>query len=254
VRRPDLQEATWTSSNEALVLARELGERIRAARTDVGVEVSDLATRTRIGARYLHSIEEGKLNDLPGPVFVKGFIRAICTELGSDPLPLIELIDQIQDEEPAEETDGTNGSKRAVPLILSGVLLAVLVTGGILLHGGDKNSEEGVTKTPAQTEVKEPVAPEVDQEGFASEEPMVELDLLLRATDKTWLRIQADSSEPWETTMKEGDEITLRAVDRVTLYIGNAGGILFELNGKRFGPLGTEGQVISNYVITRDNL
>jgi len=77
---------------------------------------------------------------------------------------------------------------------------------------------------------------------------------LLRATEKTWLRIQADSSEPWETTMKTGDEIRLKAVDRVALFIGNAGGILLELNGKRFGPLGTQGQVISNYVITRDNL
>ena len=250
-----MQEATWTSSNEALLLARELGERIRSCRTDVGMEVSDLASRTRIGARYLHSMEEGNLDDLPGPVFIKGFIRAICTELGSDPLPLMDLVDQIQVEEPADEADGTNGSKRIAPLILSGVLLAVLVTGGILLHGGDKNGEDTVLeKATAQTEITEPLAPEVAQEGFAREEPIVDLDLLLRATEKTWLRIQADSSEPWETTMKSGDEIRLKAVDRVTLYIGNAGGILFELNGKRFGPLGTPGQVISNYVITRDNL
>jgi hypothetical protein len=250
-----LQEATWTSSNEALLLARELGERIRSCRTDVGMEVSDLASRTRIGARYLHSLEEGNLDDLPGPVFIKGFIRAICTELGSDPLPLMDLVDQIHVEEPADEADGTNGSRRKTPLILSGVLLAVLVTGGIFLHGGDKNGEDTVLeKATAQTEVTEPVASEVAQEGFAREELIVDMDLLLRATEKTWLRIQADSSEPWETTMKSGDEIRLKAVDRVTLYIGNAGGILFELNGKRFGPLGTPGQVISNYVITRDNL
>ena len=89
-----MQEATWTSSNEALVLARELGERIRSFRTDAGVEVADLAIRTRIGARYLQSLEDGKLEDLPGPVFVKGFIRAVCAELGRDPLPLMELVDQ----------------------------------------------------------------------------------------------------------------------------------------------------------------
>ncbi len=250
-----MQEDTWTSSNEALLLARELGERIRSSRTDVAMEVNDLATRTRIGARYLHSMEEGNLDDLPGPVFIKGFIRAICTELGSDPLPLMDLVDQIYAEEPAEEAFGTNGSKRIMPLILSGILLAVLVTGGILLHGGDKKGEDGVReKGTVQTEAAEPLVPEVAQEGFAREEPIIDLDLLLRATEKTWLRIQADSSEPWETTMKSGDEIRLKAVDRVTLFIGNAGGILFELNGKRFGPLGTPGQVISNYVITRDNL
>lgn len=247
-----MQKVTLTSSNEKLVLARELGERIRSYRTDAGVEIADLAARTRIGARYLLSLEEGRLEDLPGPVFVKGFIRSVCAEFGRDPFPLMELVDQIHFEEPPEEADGAIGSKRIIPLILSGVLLAGLVTGGILLHGGGKEEDRG--QATVQPPVTEQAVPEVAQEGFTSDESIVELDLVLRATEKTWLRIQADSSEPWETTMKAGDEIRIKAVDRVTLYIGNAGGILFELNGRRFGPLGTQGQVISNYVITRDNL
>lgn len=249
-----MQEDTWTSSSEALVLARELGERLRSYRTNADVEIADLSARTRIASRYLASLEEGRLVDLPGPVFIKGFIRSICSELGRDPLPLIELVDQIHVQEPAEEADPANGSRRFVPLILSGILLAGLITGGILLHGG---SEKGDNRERAavghDTTTAEQEAP-TGQDVFTSEEPIVELDLLLRAIDKTWLRIQADSSEPWETTMKAGDEIRIKAVEKVALFIGNAGGILFELNGKRFGPLGTSGQVISNYVITRDNL
>ena len=248
-----MQEATWTSSNEALILARELGERLRSYRTDAGLEIKDLALRTRISARYLQLIEEGQLEDLPGPIFIKGFLRSICSEIGRDPSPLMELVDQIHVEQPAEEPDATNGSRRVIPLILSGVLLAALVTGGIFLHGGSEEGEKGEQSTPPPP-ASEQMRPEPAQEGFVTQEPVVELDLLLRATEKTWLRIQADSSEPWETTMKTGDEIKLKAVDRVALFIGNAGGILLELNGKRFGPLGTQGQVISNYVITRDNL
>lgn len=248
-----MQEVTWTSSSEALVLARELGERIKCHRTDAGLEIADLSARTRIAARLLKSLEEGQLVDLPGPVFIKGFIRSVCSELGTDPLPLMELVDQIHVEEPLEEQDATNGSRKIAPLVLSGILLAALVTGGILLHGGGK---EGELEDQAVIEPSSAVQDvgSMTQEEYASEEPIVEFDLLLRATEKTWLRIQADTSEPWETTMKTGDEIRLKAVDRVELFIGNAGGILFELNGKRFGPLGTQGQVISNYVITRDNL
>jgi hypothetical protein len=253
VRRPDLQEATWTSSNETCILARELGAKIRSYRTDAGLEVADLAISTRIGARYLKSIEEGMFDDLPGAVFVKGFIRSICAELGREPLPLLELVDQIYVEDPPEETDGSSGSRRVTPLILSGVLLVGLITGGILLHGGGER-RESADRSTVQPAIAQQADPQVAQDAFGNEASIVELDLLLRATEKTWLRIQADSSEPWETTMKTGDEIRLKAVDRVTLFIGNAGGILFELNGKRFGPLGTRGQVISNYVITRDNL
>ena len=248
-----MQEDTWTSSSESLILARELGERLRSYRTDAGLEIADLASRTRISARYLQFIEEGQLEDLPGPIFIKGFLRSVCKEMERDPSPLMELIDQIHVEQPAVEPDTTNGSRRVIPLILSGVLLAALITGGILLHGAKEEDEKG-GKATAPPPASEQVLPEPAQEGFVSEEPVVELDLLLRATEKTWLRIQADSSEPWETTMKTGDEIRLKAVDRVALFIGNAGGILLELNGKRFGPLGTQGQVISNYVITRDNL
>jgi len=248
-----LQEATWTSSNEALVLARELGERIKCHRTDAGMEISDLAARTRIAARLLKSLEEGKLGDLPGPVFVKGFIRSVCSELGRDPVPLVELVDQINVvKDPEEETEISNGSRKITPLVLSGILLAGLIVGGILLHGGNEAGPGNEVSVQQELAVED--ALEVAPETAAREEAAVELDLLLRATEKTWLRIQADTSEPWETTMKTGDEIRLKAVERVELFIGNAGGVLFELNGKRFGPLGTQGQVISSYVITKDNL
>ena len=246
-----MQEDTWTSSSDIQVLARELGERIRSYRTDSGMEISDLAIRTRIGARYLQALEQGMLEELPGPVFIKGFIRAACSELGKDPFPLLELVDQIHVDPPPEEADSANGTRRIAPLILSGILLAGLVTGGILLHGGEDSKTEVENVPPSAAEA---VVPDVNRQQKLDEEPVVELDLLLRATEKTWLRIQPDASEPWETTMKTGDEIRLKAVDRVTLFIGNAGGLLLELNGKRFGPLGKQGQVISNYVITRDNL
>jgi transcriptional regulator with XRE-family HTH domain len=246
-----LREGTWTSSSETEVLARELGERIRSYRTDSGVEISDLAVRTRIGARYLQALEEGRLEELPGPVFIKGFIRSACSELRRDPSPLLDLVDQIHVQAPPEEADISNGAKRIAPLILSGILLAGLVTGGILLHGSREQNAD-TKNIPAV--LPETSAPDAARPDTVDEEPVVELDLLLRATERTWLRIQPDASEPWETTMKTGDEIRLKAVERVTLFIGNAGGILLELNGKRFGPLGKQGQVISNYVITRDNL
>jgi hypothetical protein len=217
------------------------------------MEISDLAARTRIAARLLKSLEEGKLGDLPGPVFVKGFIRSVCSELGRDPIPLLELVDQINVvKDPEEETEISNGSRKIAPLVLSGILLASLIVGGILLHGGNEAGPENEVSIQPSLAVED--ALEVTPEAPAREEAAVELDLLLRATEKTWLRIQADTSEPWETTMKTGDEIRLKAVERVELFIGNAGGVLFELNGKRFGPLGTQGQVISSYVITKDNL
>jgi transcriptional regulator with XRE-family HTH domain len=236
-------------------MEKELGERLRSYRVDSGMEIGELAIRTRITARSITALEEGQFHTLPATVFVRGFIRAICQELGRDPEALYAILESMSDEEPLEESDaGGNGSKRPAPLILSGVVLAVLVIGGILIHGkgnGEKptsSAEEGVGSTVDQPMIES----QEDRQGI--QEAVSELDLLIRAIDKTWLRIQPDNAEPWETTMKAGDEISLKATDRVTLFIGNAGGVLFELNGKRFGPPGARGQVISNYTITRDDL
>ena len=118
------------------------------------------------------------------------------------------LVDQIHVEEPVEEADSSNGPRKITPLILSGILLAGLIGGGILLHGGEEAEETGQADRQSAFKMQEvSVATQVE---LAKEEPIVELDLLLRATEKTWLRIQADSSEPWETTMKTGDEIRLK--------------------------------------------
>jgi hypothetical protein len=219
------------------------------------MEISELAARTRIAARLIKSLEEGSLVDLPGPVFVKGFIRSVCSELKRDPLPLLDLVDQINAvQEPAEEPDIANGSRKIVPLVLSGILLAGLVIGAILLLGGDEAGEDKVVGAQQALSDQGVSDVAVAPEEAIQEEIAVELDLLIHATEKTWLRIQADASDPWETTMRTGDEIRLKAVERIELFIGNAGGVIFELNGKKFGPLGTQGQVISSYVITKDNL
>jgi cytoskeleton protein RodZ len=252
-RKPDLRGDTLTSSNESHGVEKELGERLRSYRSDSGMEIAELALRTRITARHITALEEGQFHILPGPVFVKGFIRSICQELGRDPGPLFVILDSATEEEPLEEADTQEGSKKLTPLVVSGVILAVLVLGGVLIHGtGDEGKEVPPATEQVQTVGDATEATSADS--AAVQEDVKELELLIRAIDKTWLRIQPDNAEQWETTMRAGDEIALKATERITLYIGNAGGVLFELNGKRFGPPGAQGQVLSNYTITRDNL
>ena len=242
-----------TLSSEPHGVEKELGERLRSYRTDSGMEVSELAIRTRITARHITALEDGQFHILPAPVFVKGFIRSICQELGRDPGPLFTILDEAEGDEPLEDADSPDEIKKPTALVLTGVVLAVLVLGGILIHGDD---EEAPALPPAQ-EVQSSaegsdLANATDPESV--QDVVTELNLLIRAIDKTWLRIGPDNAESWETTMRAGDEISIKASERVTLYIGNAGGVLFELNGKRFGPPGAQGQVLSNYTITRDDL
>jgi cytoskeletal protein RodZ len=234
---------------------KELGERLRSYRVDTGLQVAELAARTRIASKHIQALEDGRLDLLPGIAFVKGFIRSICAELDRDPEPLLEIIIRSVELESPEEINGSPDRRKFFPLLLSIGILLALIIGGVLIHGGgEKPPEIEYTEESAAPGINTPATAEEDSFSSSAAQSPDELDLIIRATQKTWLRIQADSSQPWETTMKTGDEIRLKAMDRINLFIGNAGGILFELNGKRFGPPGSMGQVISDYVITRDNL
>ncbi len=72
------------------------------------------------------------------------------------------------------------------------------------------------------------------------EEPSV---LIVHATEKTWIRIQADDKESFQVLLNPGDEISHKAA-RFNMDIGNAGGIRIRFDGKSIENLGKSGQVI----------
>lgn len=62
-----------------------LGTYLKTVRESRGVDLSEIAVETRVPEASLKSIEEDKLDDLPGEVFVRGFLRAYAKCLGLDP-------------------------------------------------------------------------------------------------------------------------------------------------------------------------
>lgn len=236
---------------------REIGEHLRLLREESGVDLHSLAASTRIGVRQLTALENGDFDELPGIVFIRGYIRNICSELNRNPQKLINMLDEGFFEEEPEEPPPADGGPRRVflPAAVASAVFVTLLIGGYLLlgrNGGVRStdrSEQGNVKAAADL-----LPMDTDEQALNRSEALQDLDLAIHAVEKTWLRIHTDGSAPWETTMRPGDVVHLRANESIVLLIGNAGGIFFELNGKRFGPPGSHGQVISNYVITRDNL
>lgn len=56
-------------------LFSQIGLKLRAAREANQMSVEDIAARTRINKNFIIQIEKGELQNLPGLIFVKGFIR-----------------------------------------------------------------------------------------------------------------------------------------------------------------------------------
>eukprot|EP00752_Nemacystus_decipiens_P013225 g11714.t1 len=59
-----------------------VGDILRSARLSRDEDLRDVAAKLRIRYPYLEAIEEGRLNDLPGPTYAIGFVRAYSDYLG----------------------------------------------------------------------------------------------------------------------------------------------------------------------------
>lgn len=68
------------------------GEYIRGHRERRGMSIEQLAAATKIPRASLELLEEGRFDQLPGPVFVRGFLRCCARTLQLDPQHVIELL------------------------------------------------------------------------------------------------------------------------------------------------------------------
>jgi len=60
------------------------GPRLRRSRLHRGLELEDISRVTKINPTYLQFIEEGRFDDLPAPVYVRGFVVAYADCVGLD--------------------------------------------------------------------------------------------------------------------------------------------------------------------------
>ncbi|HEX6652837.1 MAG TPA: helix-turn-helix domain-containing protein [Thermoleophilaceae bacterium] len=67
-----------------------IGETLREARMRQRLDIADVEQRTKIRAKYLRALENEEFGMLPGPTFVKTFLRTYSEMLGLDPHVLVE--------------------------------------------------------------------------------------------------------------------------------------------------------------------
>jgi cytoskeleton protein RodZ len=145
-----------------------IGETLREARMRQKLDISDVEERTKIRAKYLRALENEEWSLLPGPTFVKTFLRTYAEVVGVDPYLLVEeyRVNHERHDEPefqplassSRARDTRRGSRRPPPsgpprrgLVVGGLvaaLLAFLLALG-LLGGEDDGGDGGTDTTPA---------------------------------------------------------------------------------------------------------
>ena len=91
----------------------EIGETLREARMRERIDVSEIEAKTKIRAKYLRALENEEWDLLPGPTFVKSFLRTYANALGLDGKALVEEY-RLNYERPSEPPEPIVVSPRRV--------------------------------------------------------------------------------------------------------------------------------------------
>lgn len=141
----------------------EIGETLRETRMRRRIDMTEVEAATKIRAKYLRALENEEWDLLPGPTFVKTFLRTYAEYLELDPRLLVEEYRQrferptTQDLTPFRRERGGRQRQRPRrsigPLIVVGLGI-VIVLGALYLLGalGEENDpERNLTSTPTPT-------------------------------------------------------------------------------------------------------
>jgi len=77
----------------------------------------------------------------------------------------------------------------------------------------------------------------------ASGSPSDQFSLLIKAHDDSWITITSDGNAIPSELMIAGSERTIRGAKQIIVKAGNAGGLDFQLNGKKVPVIGESGEV-----------
>jgi len=91
-------------------------------------------------------------------------------------------------------------------------------------------------EAPPAAEKKEPPAPAPSVAG--------PLSLTIEATEAAWVQVKADKTPAVQKLMQAGEKLTTEAKERITIDLGNAGGVQITFQGQSLGSPGKRGEVV----------
>jgi cytoskeleton protein RodZ len=147
-----------------------VGAYLRELRTRRGVSLDEIARTTRVAPRYLSALESDAFDELPAPVFIRGFIRAYCQALGESPHEALSHYDGQDGRVPAPapppaprpraaSADPRSRGTIVVSFVLLVILGMALFTVALVLRPGDRIDRAAVEVRPEPRPVEPATLP-----------------------------------------------------------------------------------------------
>lgn len=223
-----------------------VGEKLRAAREAQKLELSEIASRTRIPLRHLEAIEQSNFASLPSVTYAMGFAKSYARAVGADEVAIarelrVELGDRPERPPPPPSYDFDERSR--VPsrgIALAGAIVAILVLIGVGLWYGT-NLFRGGAPAFDDTPVENVTTVDAGNATAPATAPVTSGQVTLVALDTVWLRVtDASGKRLFEKEMATGERYDVpQDADRPRVRTGRPDRVQVLLNGSNVPPLGT---------------
>lgn len=266
-----------------------VGEVLRRARTEKGLELVDIARETRVPIRHLAAIEADAHESLPALPYAIGFVKTFARHVGLDPAATSAQFK-------AETTKGVHVpvvlapleplDERRVPsraLIAACALGLVTVIAVVWAYGAGLIAVPEPEQQPAPvvaaaepppepapvvadsaaplpTETVDPTVVDPNASAAATEDaaaPPVSADgpVTITASEDAWFKVYGDGGTVKMGILQSGESYTVPADPTgLKLWTGNAGALRLSVGGKPLPAIGAAKQTIKDVSLTPADL
>ena len=238
----------------------EIGATLRETRMRQRIDITDMEVRTKIRAKYLRALENEEWDLLPGPTYVKSFLRTYAEALGLDPKLLVEEYklrhDPLEtgDLQPIRPPSPRDRRRRSEPprglprwAVIGIVLLLILGALSLIGQQADDDEPESASPPPETTATERDAPPERRERPAATPS---RVRLTIAPTGPVWICLEnagGDRLIPG-TVVQPGPPRTFSS-RRFRITLGN-GSVRLRVNGKAFQP--PQSAEPQGYEFTRD--
>ncbi|MFZ5747057.1 MAG: RodZ domain-containing protein [Pseudomonadota bacterium] len=224
-----------------------VGEKLRDARLAQNMDVSEIATRTRIPQRHLEAIERSDYSGLPSPTYATGFAKAYARIVGLDEVAIARDLrkelsvsyDRPSPTPPYEMADPMRTPPSTLVWVSVLVVLLLLAGAGIFYGTG---LFRGTAPAPSDALVlPEDSAPAPAAQSSEVPSPAATGgQVTITATDKVWIRVtDASGKRLFEKEMAPGERYDVPMdADHPKLKTGRADKLQVTINGSNVAALG----------------
>lgn len=251
-----------------------IGDTLRGQRLRRGLKLEHLAAQTKIGQHLLQAMEENRFDRLPGGLFTRSFLRQYTHALELDEDEILASLKQQFEPPPVVLPEPPRQSviSRLPQLPTAGWLIVVLI-GCAALYGLWENTRRSLPNSSAMSP-RQPTHDRQDSPGASPaaqaktlrpESPPIgdtvavrpagpqsglgpsnaAMRVVFATSEPVWLSIKSDGISSFSGTLEGLQSREFDASAKMTVLVGNAGGLTISVNGSPVAFTGAHGEVQS---------